>query len=160
MTLKLSIELVPETSWFSNVRSMVTKAQWDAIKAVVFSKAYYMCEICGNVGSRHPVECHEIWHYNDHDKIRTLTGMIALCPDCHMVKHYGLAEVQGREHHAFLHFKKINKLRSSQARAHVARAFRVWDARSNHKWKVDISHLHDYGIDASKLKEKRHANKQ
>ena len=155
MTLKLTVELVPRTSWFTNVRSAVTKAQWDAIRSVVYSKAYYICEICGGVGPKHPVECHEIWKYNDSKGIRKLTGMIALCPDCHMVKHYGLSKIQAREDHAFRHFIKVNKLTPGRARAYIDAAFDLWHARSELNWIVDISHLKEYGIDISKWLRKK-----
>lgn len=152
MTLKLTIELVPETSWFSNVRSAVSKLQWDAIRSAVYSKAYYMCEICGGVGPKHPVECHEIWHYDDRKRIRKLTGMIALCPDCHMVKHYGLSQIRSHEKHALRHFMKINKLSPAQAKAYINKAFALWDARSECEWTIDISHLTEYGIDVTKIR--------
>lgn len=152
MTLRLTIELVPSTSWFSNVRSAVSKSQWDAIRARVYSQAYDTCEICGGVGPKHPVECHEIWSYNDRKKLRKLEGMIALCPDCHMVKHYGLAKVQKRDEHAFRHFMKVNKLTPDRARLHLNKAFRTWAERSQVEWTVDISHLSEYGIDVKKLR--------
>ena len=61
---KLTIELVPKTSWFTNLRSLVSKEQWDKIRNKVYWKAGYKCEICGSKGPKWPVECHEIWHYD------------------------------------------------------------------------------------------------
>jgi hypothetical protein len=60
---KLSIELVPQTCWFSNVRDHVDQKTWDILRKDTYKKANYKCEICGGVGSKHPVECHEIWDY-------------------------------------------------------------------------------------------------
>lgn len=38
-----------------------------------------------------PVECHEVWDYDDDRKIQRLERRVALCPACHEVKHAGLA---------------------------------------------------------------------
>lgn len=149
---KLTLELVPQTCWFSNVRAVVTKARWDIIRKQVASAAYDMCQICGGVGPKHPVECHEIWHYDDKNLIQKLTGMIALCPACHMVKHIGFARVRGKEEQAIHHLMKINKMTRKAAEAYVSKAFECWRKRSQQEWKLDISVLKDYGIDIAKIK--------
>lgn len=148
---KLTIELVPSSSWFNNVRAVVTKKQWDYIKSQVSSKAYNMCEICGGVGSKHPVECHEIWSYDNKKLIQKLEGMIALCPSCHMVKHYGYSEVRGLSVHAKHHLMTVNKMTSKKADEYIAAAFKVWAERSEKEWILDIDHLNQYGIDSTKI---------
>ena len=150
--IKLSIELVPSSSWFNNVRAVVTKKQWDFLKSKVSSKAYNICEICGGVGPKHPVECHEIWSYNNKSLVQKLEGMIALCPNCHMVKHFGLARIMGKEAKALLHFMKVNNLTPKKAEVAISEAFKVWAERSKKTWKLDISHLETYGIDVEKIK--------
>lgn len=149
--LRLEIELVPDTSWFNNVRAVVTRAQWDSIRKKVYSAAYNTCEICGGIGSKHPVECHEIWSYNDKKKLQKLEGMIALCPSCHMVKHMGLAQIQNKVEQAIKHFMKVNKLTRAHTNAYIEKAFVTWADRSQYPWTVDISHLSEYGIDVKKL---------
>jgi 5-methylcytosine-specific restriction endonuclease McrA len=151
LTLKLSINLVPSTSWFDNVRSAVSRSQWDLIRKRVYSEAYNICQICGGIGPNHPVECHEIWDYEDSKKLQILEGMIALCPSCHLVKHMGLAGIRGEREKTFKHFVKINKLKRREAEIEIENAFKLWAARSRHKWTVDISHLKTYGIDIKKL---------
>lgn len=152
--IKLSIELVPSTSWFNNVRAVVSKKQWDYLKSQVSSRAYNVCEICGGVGPKHPVECHEIWSFNNKTLVRKLEGMIALCPNCHMVKHIGFAEIQGKRVTAIRHLMSVNKLTITKAEAYVTEAFKVWAERSTKTWKLDISHLEEYGIDLTKIKKK------
>ncbi len=157
--LVLEIELVPSTSWYNNVRAVVTKSQWDKIKSAVSSKAYALCEICGGTGPKHPVECHEVWLYDDKNHIQTLDRMIALCPDCHQVKHFGLAEVMGKRDKALKHFMKINKISKIEAEKHIESSFKLWADRSKESWLTDISNLKEYGInheliDISKLKVK------
>lgn len=155
---KLTIELVPKTSWFDNVRSAVTKSQWDDVRKQVYQQASHKCEICGDVGAKHPVECHEIWNYDDIKLIQKLDGMIALCPNCHMVKHIGLAEIQGKLNKAILHLKKVNKISKREAEEYVTASFALWAKRSCHQWKVDLSYLSKYNIIINKLN--KHAKQQ
>lgn len=147
----LEIELVPSSSWFNNVRSALTKKQWDNLKSQVASKAWNVCEICGGVGPKHPVECHEIWDYDERNLIQKLVGMIALCPACHMVKHIGLAKLQGKGELAIKHLMKVNKMNKEDVEKYVTEAFQTWAERSKKQWKLDISHLSEYGIDLTKV---------
>ncbi len=150
--LILTIELVPSTCWFSNVRAVLSKSQWNVVKKQVSTAAYDTCQICGGTGPKHPVECHEIWHYDERKLIQKLMGMIALCPACHMVKHIGLARLRGKEERAIRHLMKINKITRPAALTYVQQAFEQWQERSQKEWKLDISCLKDYGIDVEKIK--------
>lgn len=150
--LKLTIELVPRTAWTNNVRAILTSQQWRILAGIVSDRAYNVCQICGGVGPKHPVECHEIWEYNEKTKVRRLAGMLALCPDCHMVKHFGFARVQGKEEQALKHFMKINGLKKKEAQAEIAKAFDVWRKRSTVDWELDLSGLKKYGVDVDELR--------
>ena len=143
---KLTIELVPETAWFSNVRSQVSKKEWDILRKDSYVKANNLCEICGGKGRRHPVECHEVWHYDDDKKIQTLVRLISLCPSCHQVKHIGLAKVRGRYKQALTHLAKVNQWQISKAEKYVNDQFQIWLQRSQFEWTLDISFLKNFGI--------------
>lgn len=155
MNLKLTIELIPKTSWFSNVRSAVSKAEWDKIRKQVYEKAYYVCEICGDIGPHHPVEAHEIWEFNDKKLTQTLIGMIALCPNCHLVKHMGFANISGKRNIATNHFIKVNNLKKDEAQILINDAFVLWKKRSQFIYKLDISYLKKYGINIEILKNEK-----
>lgn len=150
--LKLTIELVPSSSWMNNVRKVLSNNQWRALSRSVRDRAYDVCEICGGVGPTHATECHEIWQYNEKTGIQKLMGMIALCPDCHMVKHIGLARIKGKYDLALKHFMKVNKLKKRDTEEYVSKAFSRWRDRSKMKWKLDLSVLKRYGVDVEKLK--------
>lgn len=149
----LTIELVPSSSWLENVRKICSKEQWDFIRKKVYIKAKYCCEICGGKGSAHPVEAHEIWHYDDINFIQKLYGIIALCPACHEVKHIGLAEINGNLDKAVAHLIKVNKISEKKAKKYIEYAFKTWVTRSKNKWKLDLSYLKTFGINISKIKE-------
>lgn len=149
--MKLSIELVPSTAWYSNVRDILSQEQWDIVRKQVYDTSWHLCEICGGVGPKHPVEAHEIWKYDDETKVQSLVKILSLCPDCHQVKHIGLAQIKGKFEIALKHFIKVNKIKRNDAIKYVELQFNIWKERSEHKWKLDISKLKDYGIDVDKL---------
>lgn len=141
---KLTIELVPKTCWFSNVRSEVSRAEWDTIRRRVYREADYICEICDGQGDAHPVECHEVWEYDDEAKIQKLVRMIALCSACHEVKHIGFATVRRRCKEALRHLAEVNDWTAEEAEEYVEQAFEEWEERSRHQWQLDISALGEY----------------
>ncbi len=135
---KLTIELVPGTAWFSNLRSILPRADWDSLRHPVYRAAGYRCEVCGGRGERHPVEAHEVWSYEDTAHVQRLIQLIALCPACHEVKHIGFAGVRGRRSEATAHLKSVNGWSERRAEAYVRRAFREWGERTRHKWAVEV----------------------
>ena len=146
--MKLTIELVPKTAWYTNVRSNVTKAQWDIIRRKSYKAANYKCEICGSTGLQqgynHPVECHEIWEYDDELLTQTLTGLISLCPYCHKCKHPGLAGIKGETHIVLKQLQTVNNITEVEAQKMLRKAFKVWRNRSQWEWELDISYLNEY----------------
>ncbi|CAN5761393.1 hypothetical protein BH24DEI2_BH24DEI2_26960 [soil metagenome] len=73
--------------------------------------------------------------------MQRLTGLTALCPACHQVKHIGLANVQGKSAQALSHLARVNGWSANQARAYVEQAFELWARRSEHEWQLDLSLL-------------------
>ena len=136
MNKKLTIELIPRTSWFTNLRSIVSKNDWDIIRRKCYKNAGYKCEICSGKGNDWPVECHEVWKYDDIKHIQKLIRVIALCPNCHQVKHIGLAQIRGKLDEAMKHFCKINKIDDDEAIKRVNIAFEKYRERSSHEWKI------------------------
>jgi len=134
----LSIELVPRSAWFRNLRSMIPTVEWDKLRKDTYSRVGYRCEICGGKGSKHPVECHEKWEYDDKRHVAKLVGLYGICPSCHECKHIGMAQVKGRLRQAKEHLAKVNGISDQKASDLVREAFRVWSERSEHEWTVDI----------------------
>lgn len=141
--LKLTIELVPKTSWFSNVRDALSTRQWNEVKQMTALRAGHRCEICNGVGPKWPVECHEVWDYDDTKHVQTLVRTIALCPDCHAVKHIGfnMATLPYRVPKLLRHLATVNGITDAEAEAYVSYAFNIWKERSKHQWTVDLSWL-------------------
>lgn len=148
MQTRLTVELVPSTCWYTNVRSNVPKATWDRLRRQVAAEAGQRCEICGGRGRRWPVECHEVWHYDDEAKVQRLERLIALCPACHEVKHAGLASKRGRLPAVIQRLAAVNGWSEDDAALYLEAVFETWAQRSRHQWTLDISVLRTgYGLD-------------
>jgi hypothetical protein len=137
--MKLTIEVIPKSLWEVNLRNKIGQPTWDKIRKTCYAKARHLCEICGGVGTKHPVECHEIWEYDDKTRVQKLVGFIALCPACHEVKHYGRACAIGRAEEAQRHFLKINGCTPQQMRRYIEEVKVLWEKRSESEWTQDLS---------------------
>ena len=144
---RLSIELVPRTAWWSNVRSNVTRAEWEKCKRMVRARSGDRCEICGGRGRRWPVECHEVWDYDDDRQVQTLVDLIALCPSCHECKHIGRAEETGNGPRAWDHLMKVNGWSRERTMTYRDLVFKIWAIRSTTTWELDVSFLSLLGIE-------------
>ena len=147
---RLTIELVPQSCWFSNVRSEVSREEWDRLRKMTGGNAGNRCEVCGGRGPKWPVECHEIWDYDDDHHVQTLIGLTALCPACHEVKHIGLANIRGRGQFAARHLAKVNGWTSQEAERYIAEQFAVWEQRSRFQWALDLKWLERHSITISR----------
>lgn len=141
--MKLTIELVPKTCWCSNLRDHLTKEEWDKVKKYTFTKASHICEICKGKGDKWPVECHEIWLYDDKTLTQTLERTIALCPSCHQVKHFGLASITGNYEKALSHFMKVNNFPYQKSINYIEKSFSIYEKRSNFNWALNIDWLNE-----------------
>ena len=157
---KLTVELVPTTCHYSNARTMVSTKEWNTIRFISYEKANHKCEICKETGKEqgygHNVECHEIWEYDDVNKIQTLKGLISLCPICHQVKHIGRAIAMGRQKIVFDQMAKVNKWSEEQIHQHIQESFELHKERSKYQWDLDISILakEPYNIKLKNYKER------
>src|SRR5262245_12052587 len=109
--LKLCSELVPSTSWYDNMRSVISQTEWDTLRRRVYAEYNYRCGICLSKGR---LSCHEIWHYDDQNHIQSLRDFVALCDLCHHVKHLGLARILANEgkldyEKVVEHFMRVNQ---------------------------------------------------
>lgn len=139
--MKLTIELIPKTSFFNNVRGILSKREWEIIRQETLLKANNICEICGGVSANRSLDCHEVWLFDDVNHIQKLVKIIALCTKCHEVKHMGKAQIDGHFARAIKHFMEINNLSKLATDDLIVEAFDTWHKRSYHDWKLDITIL-------------------
>ncbi len=145
---KLTIELIPKTCWYSNVRSNVTTSVWDKLRKKSYSIANNKCQICNSTGLeqgfKHKVECHEIWKFDDILKTQKLIDLISLCPLCHKVKHIGLAEINNEFNRCLNHLCLVNNISKQAGTKYIDDCFKIWSNRSKYNWTLDITFIDTY----------------
>lgn len=146
-TPRLTAELVPSTCWWSNLRSNMPAGEWAKCKAFVRARSGDRCELCGGRGRQWPVECHEVWGYDETTWTQTLEGLIALCPPCHEVKHIGRAETVGNLERAKNRLMVANGWGAAQIERYLAGVWATWNRRSTHPWTLDVTWLETIGVD-------------
>lgn len=164
--IKLEIELVPQSCFFTNLRAILDSEDWDKIRKQVYKKADYRCEICGGKGDTHPVEAHEIFLYEEVGvedlpepmRVQNLVSVQSLCPLCHEAKHMGLAQIRGFGERAKETLMRVNKWNEKETEEYVRMKFEEWSIRSKYQWHINIDRITDYGIDLNKYKEKLKAH--
>lgn len=144
--LKLTIELVPSTSWYNNLRKVIPKGEWNKIRKQVDAEYGHKCGVCGTDSGK--LNCHEIWEYDDHNHEQRLKGFIPLCDLCHHVKHIGRAGILASEgkldyEKIVQHFMKVNGCDREIFEKHKEQAFAQWRERSRYEWKVDLGAYKD-----------------
>jgi hypothetical protein len=78
----LFVDLVPQSCWFTNVRSGVAPAEWDRVRRMVYRRAGDRCEACGRTADRAAgiqIEAHERWAFDDARRVQVLRRLICLC---------------------------------------------------------------------------------
>ena len=140
----LFVDLIPQSCWFTNVRSCVAPADWHRLRKMVYRRAGQQCEICG---SKVRLEAHERWAFDNATGTQRLVRLICLCRACHAATHFGLAQLQGRGEQARAHLMTVNSWTASQADDHIGAAFMLWRHRSRFAWELDLSILTLAGIE-------------
>lgn len=140
-SLKLSIELVPEPCFYSNLRNQIRSPEWDNIRRLVYARYNHQCGICEAKSKK--LNCHEIWQYDDRAHIQKLEGFIALCPLCHHVKHIGYARLLAEEGKLNLkqvidHFCRVNDCSYQMFKAHEEQELKRCTERNRHRWRTDL----------------------
>jgi len=139
--LRLTIELVPSSSWQNNLRSVLKPKMWDEIRKKVYRSSNFKCAVCGKKGK---LQAHEIWQFDDERKIQRLTDIIPLCFLCHMTKHIGFASLSGgklQNERVIRHFMEVNKVDRTIFQKHFADVMKDFEDRSHYEWQLDLSKL-------------------
>lgn len=137
--MKLNFELVPDSCWYSNLRSQLPKEVWDRIRKKAYARAGGKCMLCGAPTAR--LEAHEQWEYDDANGVQKLVNVIAVCRACHEVIHIGRTQLMGREKEACEHYLKVNGCTYAEYRKALGQANETHRERSRREWQLDVSEL-------------------
>ena len=143
---KLKFELVPDGCWYYNLRSILSKEQWNFVKEDAKERAGGKCMICGKKSSR--LEAHEVWSYNEKNAVQKLEDVISVCPDCHSSIHIGRTQLKGNAEKAEDHYMKVNGISYSEMRADMGKANEQHRSLNEvSDWKLDLTWLKRYITD-------------
>ncbi|HBN13101.1 MAG TPA: HNH endonuclease [Clostridiales bacterium] len=138
--MKLNFELVPDSCWYSNLRSILSPAQWDVVRREAYARAGGRCMICGAPTRR--LEAHERWEYDERNAVQKLADVVAICKSCHEVIHIGRTQLTGGEERASEHFMKVNGCTYAEYRKALGEANEAHRRRNLvPEWKLDLSYL-------------------
>lgn len=144
--IRLTIELVPSSAWQNNLRTILKPAMWKSIRSVAIKKKGDKCAICDRKGKLH---AHEVWEYDDENKIQKLKDILPLCYMCHSVKHIGFTGFQqsriGGDIEKFIkYFMSINKVDRKTYQEHYNEELKKFEDRSKYEWQLDLQKLKDF----------------
>lgn len=138
-------DMLPTTTWESNLRTMFAEKEWDRLRKFCYQAAGHACVACGSRGEPH-VEAHESWSFDEAKGIQRLKGLLCLCPTCHKAKHLGYAQRIGRLADVLERLKWLNDWDERQLQAGLADVERRQKQLSARSWALDLSFLRTYGV--------------
>jgi len=143
--MKLQLHLIPESSFYSNLRNKLGETQWSQISKMVRGYHGNTCQLCGwvqNPQRKLYTHLHEIWDFKD--GVQTLIDFECVCPTCHSVHHWGLSNIQ-RKDMKFLvkHACKVNECTEDEFIKHIEQAGKEWKARSKSEWELNLDKLNE-----------------
>lgn len=147
---KLEMEMVPRTTWYKNLRYYLSQEEWDGIRRKTYRIYKGRCGICG-VSAK--MNCHEIWEFDDRKHIQKLKGFIALCKNCHLLKHLAFTEMactKEEENELMQHFMKVNNCTEKDYKKHEKAVWKKFFKRSEFEWTVDFG-IYQKRIDRAKI---------
>ncbi|WP_431271793.1 hypothetical protein [Dankookia sp. P2] len=138
-------DLIPPSTWGSNLSSLLAKPSWDALRQHAFAARGNLCQVCGE--KQGALECHEIWAYSlppsDAPEgtigVQRLIGLAALCNPCHAMFHYGLANIQGRLEPVKARLIAVNRWTEDDFWAHHQDMGARYKKRMEVHWALDVS---------------------
>lgn len=146
MRYKLMIELVPDGCWYSNLRTILSKKQWDFLKADAKCRANGKCMICGKKTDK--LDAHEKWSYDRENRMQKLEDILAVCKDCHSVIHMERTQLMGDAERAEDHFMKVNNCSYVEMRKAMGIANEEHQKNNQvSEWLLDLSYLKRFAKD-------------
>jgi hypothetical protein len=146
---QLRCDLLPASTWGSNLRGVFSRKDWDALRIPVCMASGNVCEVCGaevdtDSGRKRRPDCHELWVFEHRDRnVQRLDRLIALCPDCHRAQHIGLAGVKAETGLVVAKLREVNGWTTAQAMLEMNRAWAEYERRQHYRWDLDLSALRD-----------------
>lgn len=86
-SLRLTVEPVPTTTAGKSLSRILPSHRWARISRRVRDEHGYKCAVCGVLGQKGGIHCHEEWEYDEAAGVQRLRTLTPLCRLCHRIKH-------------------------------------------------------------------------
>lgn len=157
----LFVDLIPKTSFYRNARSFFSAKDWHKIRFYVYSRVNFICECCGkNTLQSSRIEAHERWEYDLTSKTQKLVRIVALCTECHLSTHICFAGIIGKGKEAREHLKNVRNFTDEELNKHITKSIKLFQERSDIKWKLDLSLLSSNGFKIKTLTQTKKVNEK
>jgi len=97
------------------------------------------CQVYSDAASASPLNCHELWDYNDDQSTATLVGLRIQCRNCDSAVHMGRAVRLGFGNTALAQLVKVNLIGAREARMLYRSALDEWRLRNKKHWRIVVA---------------------
>ena len=117
------------------------------MRANVLQEQGLVCCTCGTAAAKSAdLQAHEVWDYNDEERVALLTDVRLICKPCHAVEHFGNSYLRVKEgslppdylNTLAKHFCRVNAVSAAAFQSHLAEAMAIWKRRSRFRWTPDF----------------------
>jgi hypothetical protein len=146
----LVIDFVPKTCWCKKIRYALVPEDFKRLEGLVINRTNRQCEACGVKDPKQEtrMEVQARWEYDvsEGKHVQRLVRLMAMCPDCHEVTHFGKACMDGRRDAAMVHLQKAANMSAENAQAHADAAYTRLRELNEHEWQLDLSLFTNNGL--------------
>lgn len=147
--VRVRFDMLPSEVWGSNLRTILTRTEWDRLRMQVCEMAGNKCQLCGGSvtsprGDRNRPDCHERWSFEalgEGRGVQRLVQLVALCPECHQTQHLGRAQLEGLLDVVRQRVAELNGWSDQEVEADMHRAADRYRALAGFAWDLDLSVL-------------------
>lgn len=134
--LKLWANLIPLQSFKVNLRHILLRKEWNAIRSAIYKRDEYKCIICKRDDVK--LNAHEDWVYDYKKGLQKLNRIISLCDLCHNNIHLGYSgsvDIESKEK-IRQHWCKINNQNEEDFKRYLFNVFVLWHLKNKIQWKI------------------------
>ena len=146
--IPLRLELVPQ-SCCSGLREQLPPRDWVRLRDELLVATRHCCQACGvSNGPERPVNCQEVWDYDDVPHIQRLERMVVLCLRCRRIRYLSRNSLDNPplDEGPLAHLAEVNGWDEDTTYRHLQEALALYDERDRYSWRTDLTALTTYGI--------------
>ncbi len=147
---RIQFHFIPQHQNNKNVRSYIEYKngnwhKWQEIRLHYFKKHNYICQSCQSKFDDKSLQLHELWSFNDTDKIQSLISLIPLCAECHSIAHANRHKKDALKVMALVDkYAQYNSIEEDQAYKDLDHAEIERKRRQSMKYSLDMSLLSNF----------------